>query len=356
MTMPHARDTGSADGAGLAMATRDLAVGYRVRRERRIVLHDLNLRVRPGELVCLLGPNGIGKSTLLRTIAKMQPVMAGSVEVGGSDLRDLSQMDLARRLGVVLTERLMAGALTGQRVVELGRYPHSGWMGSISAHDRAVVQWAIDAVCARHLAARDYNKLSDGERQRIMIARALAQEPLMLLLDEPTAFLDVPSRVELMGLLRLLARSQRLAVILSTHDLELALRTADTVWLVMPDGQLCAGAPEDVVLAGDIASAFEAATIRFRPEERTFRLVTGSRGRAIVHGSGLRAVLASAVLEREGYAVITDAHEPEHVGLLRVSVDRGPRGWHASLGSHHGEGDTFSALAGFVRDLSGPES
>jgi iron complex transport system ATP-binding protein len=269
-------------------------------------LEHINLAVRPGELVCLLGPNGIGKSTLLRTLAKMQPALWGSVELGGSDLRLMTDIELARRLGVVLTERVAVEALPVRRIVELGRYPHSGWFGRITDRDRAAVDWAIDAVGARHLADRDFSRLSDGERQRVMIGRALAQEPVLLVLDEPTAFLDVPSRVELMGLLRQLTRDGSLAVVISTHDLELALRTGDVVWLVMPDGELVTGAPEDVVLGGALGEAFEGRQIRFHPHDRSFRLLTGDCGNAAVHGSGLRASLAKAVLEREGYAVTNE--------------------------------------------------
>jgi len=256
--------------ADLALRTVDLSVGYRSGRTRRVVLERINVCVRPGELVCLLGPNGIGKSTLLRTLARMQPAMSGLIELGGRDLRRLNQIDIARRLGVVLTERLTVGALAARHVVELGRYPHSGWFGTLGPRDREVVQWAIDAVGAQHLVDRDYGTLSDGERQRIMIARALAQESVMLLLDEPTAFLDVPSRVELMGLLRRLARDTGLALVMSTHDLELALRMADTIWLIMRGGLIHVGAPENIVAAGHVAA------------------FTGDRGRGVttVQGTG----------------------------------------------------------------------
>ena len=176
------------------------------------MLERVNLTVEPGELVCLLGPNGIGKSTLMRTLARMQPALWGSVELGGTALESLSASDLARRLGVVLTERVAVESLRARQIVELGRYPHSGWLGSLTDRDHEVVSWAIDAVGANHLADRDFARMSDGERQRVMVARALAQEPVLLVLDEPTAFLDVPSRVELMGLLRRLTRGGSLAV------------------------------------------------------------------------------------------------------------------------------------------------
>jgi iron complex transport system ATP-binding protein len=161
-------------------------------------------------------------------------------------MRRLPPRDVARRLGVVLTERLVAQGLTVRQIVELGRYPYTGWFGRFNTNDVDVVRWAIDAVGASHLAERDFQRLSDGERQRVLVARALAQDPAVLILDEPTAFLDVQARIDLLGLLRALTRERRLAVVMSTHELELALRVADGVWLILPDGTLISGAPAAV--------------------------------------------------------------------------------------------------------------
>jgi len=330
-----------------AIRTVDLAVGYKTRSSRNVVLDKLNLSAHSGELLGLLGTNGTGKSTLLRTLSRIQPLLSGRVEIQGTDLRELSQMELARRLGIVLTERPMVGALTGRRLVELGRYPHWGWSGRMRSIDNEVVDWAIDAVGASHLASRDNLSLSDGERQRFMIARALAQEPSILLLDEPTAFLDVPSRVELMGLLRRLARDERLAIIVSTHDLDLALRMADTLWLVSPGNQLQAGTPEDLILAGHVAEAFQAESIRFHAEERAFRLVTDPRGSAIVRGDGLNAVLAAAVLEREGFEIV-----PNGTDALTVTVAVGGASWEIDTGDFRRSGNTFATLAELIRTLA----
>ena len=329
-----------------AIQTIDLAVGYKSGRLKNVVLDGLNVSVRGGELVCLLGTNGTGKSTLLRTLSRVQPALGGSVTIDGVDLQQLSQIQLARRLGIVLTERPMVGALTARRLVELGRYPYWDWSGRMTARDHEVVSWAIESIGAAHLAARDTTSLSDGDRQRFMIARALAQEPSILLLDEPTAFLDVPSRVELMGLLRRLAREEQLAIVVSTHDLELALRMADTIWLVARGNKLNVGTPEDIILEGSVEEAFKAESIKFHPEERAFRLVTEARGCAVVHGDGISAILAAAVLEREGYEVVTDGRD-----AMRITIASGTTRWEVAIGGSHHKGDSFATLAELARSL-----
>lgn len=328
-----------------ALRTQDLAVGYRTGRHRRAVLERVNLAAHSGELVCLLGPNGIGKSTLLRTLCRMQPPLWGRIELDGTALSALTSAELARRLGVVLTERVNIESLRARQVIELGRYPHSGWLGGLAPRDHDVVAWASAAVGAGHLAERDFSQLSDGERQRVMVARALAQEPVVLMLDEPTAFLDLPSRVELMGLLRHLTRTGGIAVVVSTHDLELALRTADVVWLLLPGGDALTGAPEDVVVSGAMAQAFEGRRVQFVPAERTFRSLARPRGGATVDGDGLRAAMVGAVLEREGFAVLPDGHgAPVRVGIDDVS-------WELTASGTRVRGDTFRALAMHLRAL-----
>ena len=317
-----------------ALQTRNLAIGY---RGRPPVLKDLNIAVEPGEMVALLGINGIGKSTLMRTLARMQQPLGGSVEIGGSDIAPMSQYDLARNVAVVLTERVAVGAMPAYQLVELGRYPHVNWSGLLSDTDRDIVRDAIAAVGARHLAHRDINELSDGERQRIMIARALAQRPSVLLLDEPAAFLDISARVEMIAMLRQLAREQHVAIILSSHDLELSLRTMDTLWLIDGGGHMHIGAPEDLLADGSIAAAFSGPNIAFSSTERTFKIRSHPRGEAFV--TGPNAGLAEATLEREGFA-ITPA--PEKAQLVVVT---NAEGWEAQGSS----GRTFAELARFAR-------
>lgn len=261
--------------AGLALS--GLAVGHRaeatLRRGRAsTVLTGLDAVAARGELTVLLGPNGAGKSTLLRTLAGLQPALAGSTALDGDDLLGLRPAERARRVGVVLTDRPDPGLLTGRDVVELGRLPHTGAAGVLGPGDTAAVDAAIDAVRARPLAGRPLGRLSDGERQRMMIARALAQQPSLLLLDEPSAFLDVSARVALLGLLRRLAREQDLCVLLSTHDLELALRLADRAWLLDGSATMTTGTPAELAASGAIGAAFDTDELEFEPGSGTFRL------------------------------------------------------------------------------------
>ncbi|MEJ8277587.1 ABC transporter ATP-binding protein [Pseudonocardia spirodelae] len=261
--------------AGLVL--RGLAVGHRdpspLRRDRaRVVLDGVDAVAARGELTVLLGANGAGKSTLLRTLAGLQPALAGTAALDGTDLLGLRAAQRARRVGVVLTDRPDAGLLTGRDVVELGRLPHTGPAGLLGPADTEAVDAAIDAVRAGPLAGRPLARLSDGERQRIMVARALAQRPSLLLLDEPSAFLDVSSRVALLGLLRRLASESDLAVLLSTHDLEPALRLADRAWLLDGAGGLRTGTPAELASAGAVGAAFDTDELAFDAASGTFRL------------------------------------------------------------------------------------
>lgn len=305
--------------------TRGLAVGYAQRRGRtRTVLAGLDLCLQKGELTCLLGPNGSGKSTLLRTLAGMQPPLAGSALLGGTPVGRLASYERARRLAVVLTDPVDAGLMRAADFVALGRYPHTNWSGRLRERDREAVTWALEATGSTDLADRAVVELSDGERQRVAIARALAQEPEVLALDEPIAFVDVPRRVELTGLLRRLARQTHLAVLLTTHDLDLAIRSADTLWLVGPGDarQVRVGAPEDLVLAGAVGRAFPSEEVTYDLADGTFRSRPAALGRALVLGSEIPARWVARALEREGLAVVGAGERADLT--VEVLVANGP--------------------------------
>ncbi len=293
------------------LETHALTIGYRpARRPPLTVARDLHLRVSPGEMVCLIGPNGAGKSTLMRTLAGMQPPLSGQVTLGDRTLHDLPPVERAKKLGIVLTERPSVGLLSGYALVALGRHPYSDWTGRLTRYDEAVIRWAVEAVGASDLAERPVMELSDGQRQKFMIARALAQEPQLILLDEPTAFLDLPRRVEMIQLLKHLTRETGRAVLLSTHELDLALRMADTIWL-MSDGSVRAGTPEDLILSGAFEAAFQSEGIRFDKESGSF---SGQRpsGRVIaVSGNGVTYTWTRRALERAGFTLAHNSTAPD---------------------------------------------
>lgn len=239
-----------------ALETRDLAIGYRRRGKGAIVLYDgLNLHLPPGELVGVLGANGLGKSTLLRTLAGIQPPLAGQVLLSGCDIGALKPAELARRLSMVLTNVPPPTLMNGYGLAALGRHPHTDWLGTLRATDHRRIEAAIRAVQAEPLVDMPVTELSDGQRQKLFIARALAQECPVMLLDEPTAYLDLPRRIECMALLKSLAHEQGRAILVATHDLDLALRHCDRLWLMSASG-ITIGAPKELLVNGSLGAAF----------------------------------------------------------------------------------------------------
>ena len=286
------------------LRTEDLSIGYRrARRDPVVIASDLSFSLRPGELVCLLGPNGAGKSTLMRTLARLQPPLSGQIWLDDRPLDSLRPGQLARRLSIVLTDRVDVGAMSGYGLVSLGRHPYTGWTGTLEEQDQQIVHWALQAVRAKDLADRLTIEMSDGERQKVLIARALAQQPRVMLLDEPTAFLDLPRRVEVMDLLRQLASENGQAILLSTHDLDLALRNADRLWLLSADGELFDGAPEDLILNGAFERVFSAEGVTFDRERGSFHTRQEASGRLRLEGDGVAAFWTRRALERIGYSV-----------------------------------------------------
>jgi iron complex transport system ATP-binding protein len=268
------------------------------------VAANISTSLQTGELVCLLGPNGAGKSTLLRTLAGMQPPIAGEVKLLEDDIYKLPPQELAKRLSLVLTEKIDVGMLSAYALVSMGRYPYTDWWGKLSSEDEEIINWAIKSVGAVNLAQRNVSELSDGERQKIMIARALAQSPMVMLLDEPTAFLDLPRRVEIMQLLRQLARDTNQAILLSTHDLDLALRLADKIWLLGINGILHVGAPEDLILSGAFADTFRSEGVEFNIFSGEFNLNIPYKGEVKLIGEGVAAIWTIRALERVGFTVL----------------------------------------------------
>lgn len=225
-----------------------LAIGYPGKHSVKIVAEGITESIHSGELTCLIGENGAGKSTLLRTLSGFLPALSGEITILGKPLGDYREKELATVIGVVLTEKTNLQNMTVAELVGMGRSPYTGFWGRLSADDRQKVAAALDLVGIAALRDRLVQTLSDGERQKVMIAKALAQETPIIFLDEPTAFLDYPSKVEILHLLHRLSCEMGKTIFLSTHDLELALRVADRVWLMKKGTPLRTGLPANLIV------------------------------------------------------------------------------------------------------------
>ena len=240
-----------------------VTIGYHQKKNQVAVHADLNFQLYPGELTCLLGANGSGKSTLLRTLSAVQPSLNGEILLLNKNIQEYTERERSRTIGVVLTERTQTGGLTVRELVALGRQPHTGFLGRLNATDKSLIEHAIDSVGITHLSSSYMAELSDGERQKAFIAKALVQECPLILLDEPTAFLDVVSRIEIMTLLSKLAKDENKAILLSTHDIDQALLLADRLWLLRAYQGMTCGVTEDLVLANELDSLFPTDNICF---------------------------------------------------------------------------------------------
>ena len=251
---------------------RDLCIGYKTSHSVRCVADHITANISCGQLTCLLGRNGVGKSTLLRTLSGFQPRLGGNITVMGRPLDDYSDRELARTLGVVLTERPDMQHTTVFELVAMGRSPYTGFWGRLTSEDKAVTHTAIQQVGINDLSSRQVSTLSDGERQKVMIAKSLAQQTPIIYLDEPTAFLDYPSKVETLLLLKKLCRESQKTIFLSTHDMELALQVADCLWLMESGGQLHIGKPRQLADEGVLSRFVESAGVTFDAASLTVRV------------------------------------------------------------------------------------
>ncbi len=226
-----------------SIRTRDLTIGY----EGRAVVENIELQAYPGQIISVLGPNGAGKTTLIRTLMGQLPPIRGRIELGGTQFSDLSDRQVASMLAVVLTERPEPELMRCRELVALGRYPYTGRLGLLSAGDWQKVEEAMALVGVSELADRDFDRISDGQRQRVLLARAICQEPEVLILDEPTSYLDLKHKLEFMQLLRRLSQERELAVLMSLHELTLARTFSDEV-VCLRDGRVDRSGPAGEIL------------------------------------------------------------------------------------------------------------
>jgi len=251
--------------------TTNLSIGYSSRKKVNTIASNLTIKLEKGNLVCLLGKNGIGKSTLLRTLTKVQPALKGEIFINNKNLNTLNNLDLSKSLSLVLTERLPESNLSVFELVALGRQPYTNWVGKLSTKDLQYINAAFKQTNTTHLMHSKYYELSDGQLQKILIARALAQNTDIIILDEPTAHLDIHHTIETFTLLKKLAKDFNKTIIVSTHEINLALQLANELWLMTPSNFI-SGKTEILISNNSVNTLFESDLISFNKTLKQFTI------------------------------------------------------------------------------------
>jgi iron complex transport system ATP-binding protein len=343
----------SSDSA--VLEARNLAIGWDGRVER-VLASGIDLDIAKGELAVLVGPNGSGKSTLLRTLVGLQASLRGSITLCGKEVARLSVEERARRAACVFTDRFDSGYFTVLDIVAFGRYPYTDARNRLEPEDLAAVRGAIAAVGLETLESRGFDELSDGERQKTLIARAIAQDCPLLVLDEPTAFLDAPARVEVFHIVRDLARASGKAVILSTHDIDHALRYADRLWLMDREHRFKSGAPEDLVVSGCIGRAFDGEGFRFDISSGSFKSAAAGSPLSvgIVGSAGAAKAWVERLCERIGLVPAPEEGVQDNgscpTKIADVTIEESEGGPMFSIRSANGdlEAASYAELADFL--------
>ena len=302
----------------MILRTDKLSVGY----GKRTVVGGIDIALLKGQFVCLLGPNGSGKSTILKTIVRMLSPLSGEVYVADEPISSMGSREMAKTTAVVLTDPVSAGLLTAYDVAMLGRHPHTGFMGKPTARDGEKVLGALRMVNAEPIAQRYFGELSDGEKQKVLLARALAQEPQLIVLDEPTSHLDARHRIEVMLILRQLARDRGVTVIASLHDIDLAMKACDVAILVKDEGVLACGTPEDVLTKDIVTQLFGLERASFDARLGGVELRAGEGGSPVfVVGGGGRGAAVYRALVKHGFGIIAGVLQENDVDYhVAVSV------------------------------------
>lgn len=305
--------------------TQELAVGY----GSKAVVEGINLEALKGQLICLLGPNGSGKSTILRSLSGLLAPVQGAIYIKGQTLSQLKSGELAKTLAVVLTERLSPGLMTAFEIAAMGRYPHTDFFGRLTDKDINKTREVLRLVNAEDIAERYFSELSDGEKQKVLLARALAQEPELIVLDEPTTHLDVRHRFEVLAILSRLCKEKGITVILSLHEVDLALKNCDIAILMKNSKILGYGPPEDIVKEETINELYDISCAHFNDFLGTMELSNSNNSSASIYviagaGSGTRIY---RMLTKHGYGIYTgiihendvDYHIARSIGAIIVS-------------------------------------
>ncbi|MCK0131259.1 ABC transporter ATP-binding protein [Flavobacteriaceae bacterium F08102] len=249
--------------------TRDLTIGYRTKKSELVIGSNFNVTLQSGKLVCLLGKNGIGKSTLLRTLSRLQPQLKGEIWIDQEKIEHWTAPELAQKISTVFTERIPANNLTVYELIALGRQPYTNWLGKLSEIDHRYINLAISQTQCETLLNKKHHELSDGQLQKVMIARSLAQNTPIITLDEPTAHLDMHHKISLFILLKQLAKKMNKAILVSTHEIHYALEMADELWLMNEQG-ITSGETEKLIKNNALDELFSTELMRFDALKRQF--------------------------------------------------------------------------------------
>ena len=300
-----------------------VSIGYFDRKQPMIVQSGLDLSAREGELIALIGTNGCGKSTLIRSIACLQPTLKGEIFIDDKNIRQIPPRQRATLISVVLTDNQPPASFTVRELISIGRDPYTGWFGKLADIDDELIDRSIEMTNLKGFEQRNVNELSDGERQRVFIARALAQDTSVILLDEPTSHLDLPNRIHILLLLQKLARDTRKIILLSTHELETAMQVADKIWLMDKTHQVITGTPEDMVLTGKIDDVFKNPSYEFDKEYGSFvvkKLLDKTIATRVTRPDGLMARWTTKALSRKGFRINNQAP-------VELTIDDESRSW-----------------------------
>lgn len=280
-----------------------LSIGYQNTKKEDLTLFDnINLSGREGELIALVGKNGIGKSTLLRNIAGLQNALQGEILFSNQKIQTIKRNEFARLVSFVSTEIVNVSNLKVFDLVALGRFPHTNWLGKLKEEDVLQSLKALEMVGMKSFINKNVNEISDGERQRVMIARTLAQDTKIIVLDEPTAFLDLPNKYEIVHLLNHLSKNENKTILFSTHDLNIAIQEADKIWLML-DNEIIEGAPEDLILSDTLNKIFEQSNLNFDKLKGDFRIKRKHAKKIGLTGEGLPYNWTRKALERLNYTI-----------------------------------------------------
>lgn len=287
------------------LTVNSLEIGYTTGKRKKVLLPPLNACAREGELIAIIGRNGIGKSTLLRTLAGLQQNLGGDISYFGKKISDYSRSDLALKVGYISTEPVRVANMSVYDLVSIGRFPYTNWIGKIDAADHRIIMNSLEMTSMTSLRHKYFSELSDGERQKAMIARILAQDTSLMIMDEPTAFLDIGSKYEILHLMHQLTRKSGKTIIFSTHDLQSAVSQSDKIWLILED-KLKEGAPEDLMIEGAFDHLFESSHIRFNSTDGSFSFKGAERVGFYVEGKGFVKHWTEEALKREGFKVVKE--------------------------------------------------